>query len=34
MDIGFEHEGHEGYEVPHYDIHLYFLPPEEVAQIQ
>lgn len=32
--IGFEPQGHEGYEVPHYDIHMYFLPPEEIAAIK
>jgi hypothetical protein len=34
MNIGFEAAGHEGFEVPHYDIHLYFLSPEEMAQVQ
>lgn len=34
MNIGFETHGHEGYEVPHYDVHLYFLPPEEIAGIK
>jgi hypothetical protein len=34
VSIGFEPQGHEGYEVPHYDIHMYFLPPEEIAAIQ
>lgn len=33
-NIGFEPHGHEGYEIPHYDIHLYFLSPEEMATIQ
>lgn len=32
--IGFEPHGHEGFEVPHYDIHMYLLSPEEVALIQ
>ena len=32
--MGFEPQGHEGYEVPHYDIHMYFLPPDEIAAIQ
>ena len=32
--IGFEPQGHEVFEVPHYDIHMYYLSPEEVAQIQ
>jgi hypothetical protein len=34
VNISFEAQGHEGFEVPHYDIHMYFLTPEEVAQIQ
>ncbi|ADR35574.1 hypothetical protein Ocepr_0110 [Oceanithermus profundus DSM 14977] len=25
VDIEFEPEGHEGYEIPHYDIHAYFV---------
>ncbi len=33
-DIHFQPQGHEGYEVPHYDIHLYFLNPEEIAAIR
>jgi hypothetical protein len=28
IDIGFEPNGHQGYEIPHYDIHMYFLSPE------
>ncbi|WP_210241206.1 hypothetical protein [Mesorhizobium sp. B3-2-1] len=28
IDIGFEPNGHHGYEIPHYDIHMYFLSPE------
>ena len=28
VDIGFEPNGHQGYEIPHYDIHMYFLSPE------
>ena len=32
--IGLQAAGHEGFEVPHYDIHMYYLTPEEVAQIQ
>jgi hypothetical protein len=27
IDIGFEPHGHAGYEIPHYDIHMYFLSP-------
>jgi hypothetical protein len=34
LNIGFEAHGHQGFEVPHYDIHMYFLSPEEVAKIQ
>jgi len=34
VDVGFQAHGHEGFEVPHYDIHMYFLSPEEIAQIQ
>ncbi len=33
-NISFEPEGHEGFTVPHYDVHLYFLSPEEMAQVQ
>ena len=32
--IGFQPAGHEGFEVPHYDIHMYYLSPDEVAKIQ
>jgi hypothetical protein len=31
VSVGFEPRGHE---VPHYAIHMYFLPPEEIAKIQ
>lgn len=34
LNIGFEPAGHEGFEVPHYDVHLYFLSPEEMAKVQ
>lgn len=34
MNIEFEPNGHEGFEIPHYDLHLYFITPEEVAAIQ
>src|SRR4028118_1153851 len=27
INMGFEPKGHEGYEVPHYDMHVYFVPP-------
>lgn len=29
VDIEFVPKGHEGYEIPHYDIHAYFVPHEE-----
>lgn len=32
--IGFQEHGHEGFEPPHYDMHIYFISPEEVAQIR
>lgn len=28
MEFGFMETGHEGYEVPHYDVHMYFVAPE------
>jgi hypothetical protein len=28
MEFNFEPNGHEGYEVPHYDVHMYFVSPE------
>lgn len=34
VDIEFSKDGHEGYEVPHYDIHAYFITDEEQHQIQ
>lgn len=34
VDIGFEPHGHEGYEVPHYDIHMYFVPHAEHMAIK
>lgn len=34
LNVGFEPNGHEGFEVPHYDLHLYFLSPEEMAKVQ
>ncbi|WDR07227.1 hypothetical protein PSQ90_07320 [Devosia rhodophyticola] len=33
VDIGFEPHGHEGYEIPHYDLHIFFISPEEKAKI-
>jgi hypothetical protein len=34
VDIGFNPDGHPGYETPHYDLHIFFITPEEKAQIQ
>lgn len=34
LNILFEENGHEGFEVPHYDLHMYFVTPEEVAAIR
>ncbi len=34
VDLTFEAEGHEGYEIPHYDLHIYFISPEDKKQIQ
>jgi hypothetical protein len=34
INISFEEHGHEGYEIPHYDMHFYFLSPEEIAEIR
>ena len=28
IEFNFEPNGHEGYEIPHYDVHLYFVSPE------
>ncbi|MGQ7793885.1 hypothetical protein ACUN0C_15870 [Faunimonas sp. B44] len=28
MEFNFEPHGHEGFTVPHYDIHMYFVSPE------
>lgn len=32
-DIEFQEHGHEGFEVPHYDIHHYFITDEEQSKI-
>ena len=34
INMGFEPKGHEGYEVPHYDMHVYFVPPSVLKQIK
>ncbi len=28
MEFNFVPNGHEGYEIPHYDVHMYFVSPE------
>lgn len=34
MDIEFQSQGHEGFEVPHYDIHAYFISEDEQQNIK
>ena len=34
VDIGFQAHGHEGFETPHYDIHMFFIPREDVLAIR
>jgi hypothetical protein len=34
VNMGFEPKGHEGYEVPHYDMHIYFVSPEALKTIK
>ncbi|MEO8244631.1 MAG: hypothetical protein ABI832_20255 [bacterium] len=34
VSIGFEPHGHEGFPVPHYDLHIYFIPADQVALIK
>ncbi|NIK79240.1 hypothetical protein FHS15_004398 [Paenibacillus castaneae] len=34
VDIEFQQHGHEGFEVPHYDIHAYFITDEEQQKIK
>ena len=33
VDVAFMPHGHDGFEVPHRDIHMYFITPEEKAAI-
>ncbi len=33
VDVAFMEHGHEGFEVPHWDIHMYFISQEEKAAI-
>lgn len=32
-DFGFQPHGHEGFEVPHYDMHYFVISPDEVREI-
>jgi hypothetical protein len=34
VSVGFEPQGHEGFEVPHFDVHMFFISPEQVQQIR
>ena len=34
VDINWEAHGHHGFPVPHYDIHLYFVPHAEHMAIK
>lgn len=34
VDFNFEPNGHEGYDVPHYDVHMYFVPHAEHMAIK
>lgn len=33
VDYAFMTHGHEGFDVPHHDLHMYFISPEEKATI-
>jgi len=33
VDVAFEPKGHEGFPVPHYDVHAYYVSPAEQAKI-
>jgi hypothetical protein len=34
IDIGFNPKGHHGYEIPHFDLHMFFISPEKKALIK
>lgn len=34
VNMGFEPHGHEGDEIPHYDMHIYYLPPADMAEVK
>lgn len=33
VDLAYEPKGHEGFPVPHYDVHAYYISPAQQAQI-
>jgi hypothetical protein len=33
VNMGFEPDGHHGYEIPHYDMHIYFVSPDVLREI-
>jgi len=34
VNLTFEPKGHEGYEIPHYDMHIYFVSPAALKSIK
>ena len=33
LDVGFEPHGHPGFEVPHYDLHMYFIGKKDLRRL-
>lgn len=33
LDVGFQPHGHEGFEVPHYDLHMYFIGKKNLERL-
>ena len=33
LDVGFEPHGHAGFEVPHYDLHMYFIGKKDLERL-
>ena len=33
LDVGFEPHGHAGFEVPHYDLHMYFIGKKDLKRL-
>ncbi len=33
LDVGFQAHGHAGFEVPHYDLHMYFIGKEDLKRL-